>query len=347
MKIELPDIITTVRRARLELEYEGQDISRDIEGMVLSFSFTDHAHGQADDLELVLENRAGLWGGDWWPAEGDRVKAVIVCTNWDEPLDRIEMPCGEFSVDGICLTGPPDTVVIRGVSSFTDSAIRQETKTKAWENTNLGAIAQEIAGTHGLELYWDAENVDLKRVDQRDESDLAFLKRLCEENGYNIKVSGSLLIIYEGDTYEGGDAAVTLIRGENRILNYEINSAAHGTYRACEVSYQDPKTKKVQSYTFTPENAPEQGPILKINEKVDSQAEAEKRAKAALREKNKGQVTGSFELTGTPALAGGTVIEIEGFHSFDGNYLVEEARHTLDRGAGYKTSVSFRNLLEY
>jgi hypothetical protein len=225
--------------------------------------------------------------------------------------------------------------------------MRGEQKTKAWENTHLGAIAQDIAAAHSLELFWDADNVDFERVDQREESDLAFLQRLCEENGFNLKVSDGMLIVFQGDTFEGQPDPVIIRRGDSPIISYDFSAKAHDIYRACQVSYQDPEDKITYTFTFEPENAPEVGPILKINERVDGPDEAEKRAMAALREKNKDQVTGSFELLGAPSLAAGTLIDVQGFHKFDAVYFVEQVRHSLDKGSGYRSSVSFRTKVDY
>ena len=224
----LSSIAPAVRRASLKLVYEDSDISRDISSMLIGFTYTDHAHGKADDLEITLENRAGLWSGDWRPGQGDKVRAWIVCTDWYRQGQTIEMPCGIFSIDEISLSGGPDTVTIRGVSSFITSSIRGEAKTAAWESFSLGEIANEIAISHDLELFWDADNVDFERVDQRDESDLAFLQRLCEENGFNLKVAEGLLIVFQGDTFEGQPEPVIITRGQSPIISYEIATEGAG-----------------------------------------------------------------------------------------------------------------------
>ena len=64
------------RRVELKVNYQGIDISRDIAKHLVSFSYTDNATNEADDLEITLEDSEGLWHGDWLPEKGDLIHAV-------------------------------------------------------------------------------------------------------------------------------------------------------------------------------------------------------------------------------------------------------------------------------
>ncbi|WP_334469786.1 hypothetical protein [Arsenophonus sp. PmNCSU2021_1] len=53
-------------------------------------------------------------------------------------------PCGTFSIDEIELSGPPDTVSLRGLSASVTTALRTRSY-RAFEQTSLAAIARRIA----------------------------------------------------------------------------------------------------------------------------------------------------------------------------------------------------------
>ena len=76
---------------------------------------------------------------------------------------------------------------------------------------------------------------------------------------------------------------------------------------------------------------------------MKSQAEAERLAKAKLRELNAKIMTGQVTIVGDPSIAAGVVIAVKGFGSFDGNFIVEEARHSVS-SSGYTTELRLRRV---
>ena len=53
------------RRVEIRLEFEGVDISADINKYLLSMTYTDNEEDKTDDLQLTLDDREGFWLGDW------------------------------------------------------------------------------------------------------------------------------------------------------------------------------------------------------------------------------------------------------------------------------------------
>ena len=49
--------INTARRTEITLEFEGVDISEDINKYLLSFEYTDNEEDKTDDLSLTLDDR--------------------------------------------------------------------------------------------------------------------------------------------------------------------------------------------------------------------------------------------------------------------------------------------------
>ena len=57
------------RRAEIALTFEGVDISADINKYLLSLTYTDNEEDKTDDLQLSLDDREGVWLGDWLNAD--------------------------------------------------------------------------------------------------------------------------------------------------------------------------------------------------------------------------------------------------------------------------------------
>ena len=75
---------------------------------------------------------------------------VFVRENWNSDGSDAVLPCGEFELDNISCSGPPNTVCIKGSSIPFSSQLRQTCKSKAWESYTLSGIANEIAGSGGM-----------------------------------------------------------------------------------------------------------------------------------------------------------------------------------------------------
>lgn len=336
-----------VRRAALKLVYEGRNVSADLAPFLLGVTYTDHAQGQADSLDIALDDRDRRWQGAWSPTEGDRIRAWIVLTDWRASGDRYELSCGTFDIDEPTLTGSPDRVEIKAVSALVRTSLRRERKSKAWESTGVRRVAQDIAQAHGLSLYWDAEDIRLDRIDQRDETDLAFLNRLCQELGLSLKCAEEKIIVYEGRRFDARAPVATISRGRSWLGNYRFKGRAGEVYRACQVSYFDPDVKRLMTSTYEPPGAPQVGHTLKISQRATSQAEARRRARSELRRHNKHQVEAELTLAGEPGLVGGVTVLVEGFGNYDGKYFAEKAVHRLGEGSVYTTRVDLRKVLVY
>jgi len=335
-----------MRKARVKINYEGKEITADIGSYLVSFSYSDPASGKADGIDLTLEDREAWWKESWFPEEGSKIKAEIVCENWKSEGDLQVLKCGTFSLDEVSFSGPPDTATLRGVSARISTALRREKKTKAWENISLSSIASDIAKKHGLQVMFQGEaGESYERQDQRNESDLAFIKRLAKDKGLNVKTVDNKIVLFSGKKYDAKKGVFSVERGKD-VVSYNFKTKAHDIFKAAKVSYWGPDKKKVFDYTFTPPNAPKVGQTLNITKRCESAEDAERRAEAELRAKNKNRTTGSLTMLGSPAARAGLNFNLKGFGIFDGKYAIEEAKHTLN-SSGYKTSLNMRKTLEW
>ena len=327
------------RRAEIKLIYEGADISRDIAPYLISFSYTDNASDTADDINITLEDRKSRWVDAWFPAKGDVIHATIITHNWNGQNQIQSLPCGTFEIDDIECSGPPTEIRIKATSTLISKSMRQEIKTKAWENIKLSSIAGDIATNNGLQLFWDAPNDPLfERRDQIETSDLSFLQQLSCDYGIGIKVTDNKLVCYDEEIYEEKAAIDTLDKGDKRIVGYRFRTKTCKTYKGARIKYHDP-VKDETFEVYSSGDAEGTGQDLVINQKADTLADAEKIAEKKLHDANKKETSGSISMIGNIDYVGGSNIDIAGWGKFDGTYFIDRATHSINRGSGYETSL--------
>lgn len=340
------------RRCLVTVSYNGKDISADLQQYLKSVSYTDNMSGEADDLQLTLEDRQGLWQASWMPEKGATLDvSVKVIDAGTEQVVRF----GLFEIDEITSSGMPSEVCIKAVSVPDNNNLRGVERTRSWEKAELKSIANDIAGGAGLELLYDAKdyNPTIDRAEQSEQSDLSFLYKLCADHGLALKICNNQLVVFDEADYEAADAVAQLLKPGNiaadgaktikHLKRYSLSSKVRDVYKACHVKYQEGKDKQKIEATFT---APDKtdGKTLEVNEQVSSIADAERLAKKRLREKNSAEISGSFDIIGCPELAAAAVIQLSGFGVFDGKYILTQVRHEIGSG-GYTTGVDMRRCL--
>jgi phage protein D len=354
------------RQARLLVKYDNQDISGELRSHLKGWSYTDNLSGQADEIQITLEDRDSLWTGDWLPEEGAKLRPTIQAENWsDDPADpvKIATDLGEFEVDELESSGPPSTVTVKALSVPVSSSLRGEAKSRAWEKTKLSVIARDVAAGAGLKLFYDTDDdPDYDRMDQAGETDAAFLTRICQDAGLCFKVSDSQLVLFDERKYESQDPIATIERirdGEvwrffitlpdgrqqsARVKSYKGLRSLHDIYRACKVEYFDSDKNVTYRYTFTPPSPPNTSRVLIVNERVTSVAQAEQLAKKRLREKNREAMKFNFTTMGDLRYFSGLTLNLKGFGGFDGKYIITQVVH--GQQSGYETEISLRRCLE-
>lgn len=364
---------------RLLFTEAGTSVTQDILPDLLSFSYDDKETNEADEISLTLKDPTGKWASKWKPDGGEVVRAYVASGTVDGKKGR-ELFCGKFFVDSLRTSGSPRVFEMRAVSIPLNTPIRRKMVTKAWEKKTLKGIAQEIATAAKVKLLFDSQdNPSYDRQDQKAESNLKFLSRLCEDAGLSIKVTDSQIVIFDQAFYEKKKPVKTLKLGVSDILSWDFESQQSETYKTCTVSWRDPKKKQkgssggynmdlekgdggddpeydmdlqkvkkkvnvaVNTYTYTDPDVEDNGQEYQVKKRAASLDEAKRIAKATLRKLNLRSVTGSLSLVGDTSLVAGVVVELKGFGSFDGRFYIESASHSVST-SGYVTSISVRRV---
>ncbi|MBI4835930.1 MAG: phage protein D [Candidatus Abawacabacteria bacterium] len=323
-----------VRKPVWILEYDHKDITTEISPFVNSVTYTDNEHGTADEIEINVENSDLRWIDSWYPEKGDIISLMIGYEG--EKL----LPCGSFEIDECEANGPPDTLTIRGISTNITKALRQK-NTKAYENTSLKQIAEEIAQKHGFTIVGNVQNIQFKRKTQKNMTDLSYLRQLAEEYGQVFKIVDNKLVFYEIETLDAANTVHSIDR--KQLKSYSLRDKADQTFKACEVNYFNPKTKKLVSASVSTSET-KKGDVLKLSERAENKAQAEAKAKAALKRTNNLKTEGTLEFEGEPIVVSGSNINLTGMKKLFGKYAVVKSTHTQFKTDGYSTSVEVRRI---
>lgn len=226
---------------------------------------------------------------------------------------------------------------------------------RTWTKTYDSDAAQEIASFHNLQSNIQKTKVREPQIEQNQETDFDFLKKLAERNHYEMFVDEEKTFHFRAPN-DRATAVVKLVWGQG-LLNFkpEANLAGQiakvevygwdpkkgekiiGVARAGEESGKDAKGKSPGERLKAFVKDPDKQPVLRIRQPVFSQAEADKRANAALNERAKQFLTGDAESIGLPEIRPDRNVEIANLgEPFSKTYYVQQATHKID-GNGYRT----------
>lgn len=321
----------------------GKDVTKDISPYLKSVSYEDVETGETDTIELELQDVARLFVADWFPKRGDTLEVELIRDSWQGDGQIETLPLGLFEIDEITNSYPPNVAKVKGNSCPQNSALRQVDDSRSWENFKLSEIAADIAKRAGVELFFEAEeDPTIKRAEQAELSALAFLEKLCKDNGLALKFADGKLIIFDEVKLEAQEPISTLAYDLSVIKQFNATATLSEIYKSCEVVYKHGKQDELFQGKFEDATKTD-GKILKVNQKVESQAEAEKLARKKLREKNKDEVKVQLTTVGRFEYLSGQVVALSGHGFYDGRYLIERATHKV--GNGYDVSLELRKCL--
>lgn len=277
--------------------------------------------------------------------QGASLAVSIIQKDWENDGERRVLDCGEFTIDTIRASGPPTKITIKATSLPAGSSVRAVKKNKSWENIRLSAIAAQIAAAGNLKSYFSGDYDPVySRKEQSNESDISFLSRLCVDAGMSLKVTAGALVIFDEDEYEKKPAIRTFSPKKGNVLSYSFSDGSSDkSYSSCHVSWTDTNGTTIE-YTYTPRiDNPGTGEVLEISERVDSREEARKLAMKRLKAKNKDRFSASLKIIGDAGLAAGATVNVSGWGTFDGKYMIKTAAHSI--GSGYTTDLTLRKCL--
>ena len=321
-----------MRTAEVSVIYNNKDLSKDISASLINFTYTDNEQGKADEIELLLENKKGLWSGSWYPEKGSVIEAGLKLYDWNKMGEIINVKWGRFTIDELTISSA-GTFSMKAISEKCAGAFSTEKKCRTFENITLKDMVTKIADENNMQLVYKAQkNTKYTKLYQLYYTDSSFIFTQCDKAGHKCKISDDKIIVYDNSIKETG---ITL--KPSNVSTYEFKAKTFGTYKAAEVKYFNVESGKVVTYRAEDTNIKNDS-VLIIEEHAESSEEAKSIAESELKKANDKEITGSVSLMGNPEIWTASEIDIADVGVFSGTYIIEKVTHSISNSAGYVMS---------
>ncbi|VVN74744.1 hypothetical protein PS708_00637 [Pseudomonas fluorescens] len=309
----------------------GSDITSLINDRLLLLRTTDKPGMESDEFELRIDDRDGLVT---LPARGAGIEVYLGYV--ETSLVRL----GRYVVDEIEVSGPPDTIVIRGKASDmrgTGKSIRSG----SWEDVPLSKIVSDIAARNG---WTPACTIATKvaRADQLHESDFSFVTRLAKQYDCTAKVGDGKLMVMQRQAGLSASGkvigAITITRSD--VSRWQFRLGDRNAHKTVVAKHQDKKTGKLSVVSLENDDVPDGLPAVHTDRHIHpNKTAAESAAKARLAAFNRSTAGVRLEMPGRTDLFAERSINAQGFKvGLDGEYLVDSVEQTFTQ-AGWSTTV--------
>jgi len=250
--------------------------------------------------------------------------------------------------------GTPELTVAGYDHAFTMTLGKQSRSWKNWTDT---AVVVQLAAEHGLEPDIEPTLEQHAQIEQNQESDFEFMKKLADRNHCEFYVTEKKALRFARP--RDGEGGVVTLRWGQGLLSFrpEANLAAQvskvevygwdsakkqpivGRAGAGEESGLDPRRIGAGARL---RQAVGRDAVLQLRQPVFTEAEAKRRAEAVLSEHAKRFVTGEAECVGLPTLRPDCNVDIAGLGApFSKTYYVQQTVHKIDAN-GYRTRLKVK-----
>ena len=228
--------------------------------------------------------------------------------------------------------------------------------TRHWEDSRDSDAVDAVAGQRGLSTDVQQTDPIRPRIDQNEETDMAFVEKQADRNEATFYMREGKLFF--GPRNNDASEAIELNWGEGlisfapeanlarQITEVEVHGwsaadgeAVVGRARKGDETGRDTRAESGADRVVT---ALSDTPVLRMRAAVHTQAEADARARAILEARAQEFVTGNGECVGVPDIVPDMNILLGGMgRGFSKPYYVSEATHSIDAN-GYRTSFKVR-----
>ncbi|WP_460107439.1 phage late control D family protein [Pseudomonas sp. H1_F01] len=310
---------------------DGKDITTLINDRLLSLRTSDKPGMESDDFELRIDDRDQAVA---LPSRGAGIEVYLGYTG--QALTRL----GRYTVDEIELSGPPDTMVIRGKASDMRGS-GKTVRSGSWENVPLQQIVRDVAARNGWQPVCPVQT-KVPRVDQLNESDYNFITRLAKQYDCTAKLAdGKLLVMPRqgGQTASGKNLSPVVLKRSD-LSRYQFRLGDRNTQKAVRTKHQDKKSGALKVVELDNDDLPNGLPAVHTDRHIyPNKSAAEQAAKARLAAFNRSSAGVRLEMAGRTDVFAERSIIIQGIKpGLDGEYLAE-AVEQLFTSSGWTTTV--------
>lgn len=310
---------------------DGKDITTLINDRLLSLRTSDKPGMESDDFELRIDDRDQAVA---LPSRGAGIEVYLGYTG--QALTRL----GRYTVDEIELSGPPDTLVIRGKASDMRGS-GKTVRSGSWENVPLQQIVRDVAARNGWQPVCPVQT-KVPRVDQLNESDYNFITRLAKQYDCTAKLAdGKLLVMPRqgGQTASGRNLSPVVLKRAD-LSRYQFRLGDRNTQKAVRTKHQDKKSGALKVVELDNDDLPNGLPAVHTDRHIyPNKSAAEQAAKARLAAFNRSSAGVRLEMAGRTDVFAERSIIVQGIKpGLDGEYLAE-AVEQMFTSSGWTTTV--------
>ena len=325
----MSNIISTMS-SYIQLKYNEIDSTDVVTEFLEEMTYTDFASGSSDSLSVTLYDQNGKWfRKDYFPGKNDWLKAWIYTEHWPIAPTNGKIYCGKFQIDHVQFSGYGERIMIEALSVPQKASFSFTQKNKTWKDMTVSAILKKITSKAGLGfmLAKGTPNPKVKEISQSGTTDLEFAYSLCSQYDLALKVYNDKLVVYDQTSYEKQKPSFTIDRKEIQG-SYSIDAAINSKFDSVKMQYTNGKDSKTLTYAFKPKGSTGSRTLF-ISSDADSLADAEKKAKAQLRQSMRESTKISIsDMLGGARYAAGKVFALEGFGQLNGNYFIDQVTHS-------------------
>lgn len=315
---------------------DGKDISAKVRPRLISLSLTEKRGGEADQLDLVLDDSKGDLA---IPKEG---AIISLSLGWAQGRDVAKglVAKGRFKVDEAGHSGPPDIITISARSADLQGDFRVR-KERSWRGKTLGAIVAQVATDNGLEprIAADLASITVDVVDQDGKSDMALVRDLGKKYDAVATVKDRKLVFARvgAGVTSSGLAIPPLTITRRKGDRHDYRRAERDKYDGAEARWHDKGAARRKT-----EKAGGKGTGAspkRLKRIYASQADAQAAAAAEAQRIARGAAELSLSLAlGDAAIYPERRVTVAGFKAeIDAQkWLISEVTHAID-GAGFRT----------
>ncbi|MFG0501288.1 phage late control D family protein [Pseudomonas putida] len=310
---------------------DGKDITALINDRLLLLRTSDKPGMESDEFELRIDDRAQAVT---LPSRGAKIEVFL--GYGAQAMARL----GSYTVDEVEVTGPPDTITLRGKASDMRGS-GKTTRSGSWEDVALAKIVSDVAARNGWEPGCTVQT-KVPRVDQRNESDFNFITRLAKQYDCTAKVASGKLVVLprQGGQSASGKAIGTVTISRADVSRYSFRLGDRSTQKAVKTQHQDKATGKLSVVELGNDDAPAGLPGVHTDRHIyPNKSAAEQAAKARLAAFNRSTAAVRLEMVGRTDLFAERTINAQGFkNGLDGEYLVDSVEQVFT-ASGWTTTV--------
>lgn len=263
-----------------------------------------HAWGALDELVISFGDTSNLW--DAWNPKDD---------------DTIEVSDGAARTGIMYVRDVQPRSSAMDIRAYPVPHTMREDKCRSWESVRLFQLIAQVAQDAGMQYEtYGLDNSLYAYVEQRNESDLAFLARRLTYEGASLIPFDGKLIAYSGSWAESQAIAKSLQISPGN--DYEMSDNTAKAYGSCLVTDGN--------FESTFEVADGRQLKCVINDRITDVAEAARFARGLLREANReaAKITLRTDTLLRDWAAGSMLnIQAEAASSWDGKAFVSALRH--------------------